>query len=367
MKGMKAAEFFAGIGLVRMGIERAGFEVAWANDIEPLKHRVYAANFDADDYVLGDVRQVHGDTLPTVALATASFPCIDLSLAGRRLGLEGEQSGMFWEFARVLREMGGRRPPVVMLENVPAFATSHDGKDLAAALGALNDLGYVCDLLLLDARTFVPQSRPRLFVVASQGRIASPELHHGDPLRPAVVQSFAHRYAHLDLQFQALDPPTPVPSRGFSTVVERFPASSRTWWDEGRTARFMHSLSPLNASRLATLRDASRMSWRTAYRRTRRGVAVWEIRADTIAGCLRTATGGSSKQAVVEAGRGHARVRWMTATEYARLQGAGDLDLSAVTPTQAMFGLGDAVCVPAVEWLGKNYLRPLIAGYRPSA
>src|SRR5437870_346280 len=83
-----------------------------------------------------------GSDVPSIELATASFPCTDLSLAGNRAGLKGSESSMFWQFARVLREMDRRRPKVVMLENVPGFATSHGGKDLRNAIAELNDMGY---------------------------------------------------------------------------------------------------------------------------------------------------------------------------------------------------------------------------------
>ena len=86
------------------------------------------------------------------------------------------------------------------------------------------------------------------------------------------------------------------------------------------------------------------------------------MRPDDIAGCLRTARGGSSKQAVVRAGRGKVQVRWMTGREYARLMGAGDYDLRAARTSQALFGFGDAVCVPAVGWLSEHYLLPLVRG-----
>lgn len=104
------------------------------------------------------------------------------------------------------------------------------------------------------------------------------------------------------------------------------------------------------------------MKYRTAYRRTRNGVAVWEVRPDDISGCLRTARGGSSKQAVVRLGNKRLQVRWMTPREYARLMGAGDYDLSAARNNQALFGFGDAVAVPAVSWLAENYLMPLVRG-----
>ncbi|MCS7002542.1 MAG: DNA cytosine methyltransferase, partial [Dehalococcoidia bacterium] len=121
---LRAAEFFAGIGLMRLALEAEGVTVVWANDISPAKQRVYTRNFPAHDFHLGDVRAARGADLPPVDLATASFPCTDVSLAGARAGLAGAQSGMVWEFLRVVAEMP-RRPPVVLLENVLGLATSH--------------------------------------------------------------------------------------------------------------------------------------------------------------------------------------------------------------------------------------------------
>ena len=93
-----------------------------------------------------------------------------------------------------------------------------------------------------------------------------------------------------------------------------------------------------------------------------------EIRNDDIAGCLRTARGGSSRQAVVEAGRGAARVRWMTPREYARLQGAPEgFDFSPVSEAQALYGFGDAVCVPLIRWLADHALVPSAAALPPAA
>src|SRR5690349_15545106 len=131
---VRVAEFFAGVGLVRLALERRGARVVFANDLDATKARIYAANFGGDDFLLRDVRDVRGDDVPDVDLATASFPCTDLSLAGGRAGLAGKHSGTLFEFFRVLGEMGARRPPVVLLENVPGFATSHGGRDLAAAV-----------------------------------------------------------------------------------------------------------------------------------------------------------------------------------------------------------------------------------------
>lgn len=131
----RAAEFFAGIGLVRLGLESAGFDVVWSNDIEPAKRDMYVGHFQdpvgAHTFVLGDIADVRGADVPSnLALAWASFPCIDLSLAGWRRGLDGSHSSTFWHFTRILDEIGDGRPPVVVLENVVGMATSHEGRDL---------------------------------------------------------------------------------------------------------------------------------------------------------------------------------------------------------------------------------------------
>src|SRR3990170_3204623 len=110
---MRAIELFAGIGLMRVGLERAGWEVVFANDIEPFKAAMYRTNFGDRDLTVGDVRGLRGADLPDADLLTASFPCTDLSLAGNRAGLGGEHSGTFWEVVRLLREMRTRRPRLV--------------------------------------------------------------------------------------------------------------------------------------------------------------------------------------------------------------------------------------------------------------
>lgn len=363
---VRVAEFFAGVGLVRLAVERQGASVVFANDLDATKARIYAANFGGGDFLLRDVRRVRGDDVPSVDLATASFPCTDLSLAGGRAGLAGKHSGTLLEFFRVLSEMGARQPRAVLLENVPGFATSRGGRDLAAAVASLNDLGYRCDLVALDARRFVPQSRVRLFVVAATATRPPLDVDRDDPLRPAWLRDFAR--ARPELGIVAAPLPAPPESGGaLADVVERLAPEDPRWWDEARRARFTASLSPLQAERLRLLTKASRVAWATAYRRTRGGRPTWEVRADDVAGCLRTTRGGSSKQALVETGGGRQRVRWMTAREYARLMGAGDLDFADATESQARFALGDAVCVPAVAWLAEHAVLPLARGASPSA
>ena len=96
---MTVAEFFAGIGLMRMGLDAAGWTTVFANDIDEKKWEMYRDHFgDTGEFHLGDVHALDVRQVPDIALATASFPCNDLSLAGARQGLSGEQSSAFWGF-----------------------------------------------------------------------------------------------------------------------------------------------------------------------------------------------------------------------------------------------------------------------------
>lgn len=357
-------EFFAGIGLARMGLEEAGFRVAWANDYEPDKKALYDSQFGESEehtFALGDIGKVTASDLPSGAsLAWASSPCTDLSLAGTRSGLDGAQSGTFWHFTRLLSELGDARPEVVVLENVVGLANSHGGDDLTAAIREFNSLGYSVDVLSIDARRFLPQSRPRLFLVGAQNPpedVAEPN----SELRPDWLQWVFGDKSLRTHRAKLPAPPAPMTS-GFGDVVEELPLDDELWWDADRTAAFTMSLSPTQRDRVMSLKRSAGVKYRTAYRRTRNGVPVWEVRPDDISGCLRTARGGSSKQAVVRLGNKRLQVRWMTPREYARLMGAGDYDLSAARTNQALFGFGDAVAVPAVSWLAENYLMPLVRG-----
>ena len=158
------AEFFAGIGLMRIGLENAGWRIEFANDIDEDKWQMYKHHFgETGEFIIGDIHKLKLSHIPTVALATASFPCNDLSLAGARHGLAGAQSSAFWGFIDILKAMKRehRLPPLVLLENVTGFLSSHDGRDFEDALLSLNDFGYAVDAFIIDAARFVPQSRQR--------------------------------------------------------------------------------------------------------------------------------------------------------------------------------------------------------------
>ena len=312
---------------MRAGLECADIETVFANDIDATKATLYRDNWGADGLHVGDIQALTGDDVPDADLATASFPCVDLSLAGQRRGLDGEHSRLVLDFLRILGEMGDRRPHTVMIENVTGFLNANDGKDWGTVVSGLQGLGYETDHIIVDASAFVPQSRARVFLLANRGHISLP------------------------------DPP---PVRDDLRLADFVTETSAEWWAPKRLGAFLISLSPIQAKRVFSYQMRDKAGFFGAFRRTRNGAAVWEIRADERAGALRTTRGGSAKQAVLWAGRGRLAARWMNVSEYARLQGADDLRYDAVTESQAMFALGDAVCVPVIEWLAHNCLLPLL-------
>ena len=370
---LTAVEFFSGIGLMRLALERSGWRILFANDIDDQKAEVYRDNFPVDDTLrLCDIRSLSADEIPAVSLATASFPCNDLSLAGKWRGINGTHSSTFWVFADLLEHMGSRAPRLILVENVPGFLNSHDGQDLFSALRRLNSLRYSCDMFLLDAAFFVPQSRPRLFIVASRAEpqqrtsVLTPNELAASPVRPKRLLDFirTHPEVHWSLR------PVPVPPRAtppLDAILEDVPDSSALWWSRQRADYMFSQLSDRHRLVAEQMLRGSTYSYATVFRRVRNGRSMAELRADGIAGCLRTPRGGSGRQILFKAGKGRYQVRLLNARECARLQGAPDTFLANVPLNQALFGFGDAVCVPVIEWILKFYILPLFSELLRSA
>jgi len=361
------AEFFAGIGLVRLGLEKAGWTIYFANDIAEDKEKLYAGHFpDAKNHFLReDINTLSVAKIPAVTLATASFPCTDLSLAGARKGLSGKHSSAFWGFVRILEELGPKKPKLVLLENVVGFLTSHGGRDFQSALLALNKLGYSVDTFILDAARFVPQSRVRLFVIGILKRkqpceiIKESATFYESSVRPKALAQFIFTHPEISWDIRRIPDP-PVKSKiALNDILEVLPDDSSLWWSKPRTDYFISQMSEKHFAVLKNMREQEVWSFGTAFRRVRNGKSRAELRTDGIAGCLRTPKGGSARQILVQAGYNQVKVRLLTPRECARLMGADDFILNNVPMNTALFGFGDAVCVPAITWIANNYLNPL--------
>lgn len=363
---LTVAEFFAGIGLMRMGLEKAAWKVEFANDIDPLKLEMYRGQFgdETDHFVLGDIHQLSPKTIPPVTLATASFPCTDLSLAGARQGLAGPQSSAFWGFVDVIKGMGARKPPLLLIENVTGFLTSNKGEDFQAALAALNRLGYSVDAIIIDAARFVPQSRQRLFVIGVRKDARSVESRHSlgfyeSEARPKALADFIFNHPEIDWLLRDL-PRLPERQSHLDDVLENIPSDDDIWWSAERVEYLLEQMSVKHRKIADGMIRLRRWSHGTVFRRVRNGKSMAELRTDGIAGCLRTPKGGSGRQILFKGGYGKAMARLLTPRECARLMGADDFRIEAPF-NQALFGFGDAVCVSAVEWIALNYLNPIVA------
>jgi DNA (cytosine-5)-methyltransferase 1 len=168
---------------------------------------------------------------------------------------------------------------------------------------------------------------------------------------------------HPNIRWDIRDLPTlPKPNKRLADILENLPDDDSHWWNEERTKYFMNQLSVKHEEQAKRMIAGKSFSHATAFRRVRHGKSMAELRTDGIAGCLRTPRGGSGRQILLKAGRGKHQVRLLTARECARLQGVPDSYVINVPLNQALFGFGDAVCVPAVEWIAVNYLATIVSG-----
>lgn len=364
------AEFFAGIGLMRLGLEREGWRARFANDIDPHKAAMYRGHFGEDEETLrvADIHALSAAEVPLCTLATASFPCNDLSLAGARGGLAGRQSSAFWGFARLLGELGERRPPLVLLENVAGLLTSRGGRDLEAVLRSLQELGYAMDAFFLDAAHFTPQSRPRLFLLGIAKAASGVEEEEAAPppppaesaLRPRALLEFFARRPELRWRPRPLPGPPARGGAALASILEDLPEEDPRWWPHERAEYLLGQMSERHRAIADRMIAGAEITAATVFRRMRQGRVRAELRDDGAAGCLRTPRGGSARQILFAAGRGRYRARLLTPLECARLMGAGEFRITG-SVTRALFGFGDAVCAPAIAWIARHALNPALA------
>jgi DNA (cytosine-5)-methyltransferase 1 len=366
-------EFFAGGGMVRAGLG-PGWDCLLANDIEAAKGRAYQANWGADEFVLRDIASLQPGDLPGRAdLAWGSFPCQDLSLAGPGAGLAGARSGTFYAFWRLMRGLiaEGRGPRLIALENVCGALTSHGGSDFAAIAETFAAANYRLGALIIDAALFRPQSRPRLFLIGADARLAiGPALRASGPCEPfhpaALVRATQALPGHLWWRLPA------PPPRGLTLadVIEDPPAGD--WHAPDQTARLLTLMSPVNLAKVEAAKRRGERLIGTVYRRTRRDAAGArtqraEARFDSLAGCLRTPAGGSSRQLILAVEGKTVRSRLISARETARLMGLGDDYRLPANYNEAYRLTGDGVVADVVRHLAAHLFEPLLATQAVSA
>ena len=343
-------EFFAGSGLVAYAMGPY-FEAAWANDICAKKAAVYIANHGEEHFHRGSIADVKGGDLPDAKLSWASFPCQDLSLAGLTVGIHGERSGLVWEWLRIMDEMP-ERPPILVAENVTGLVSVDNGSQYRVLHEALRSRGYTVGAVVLDAVHWLPQSRPRVFVIAVQNGIDIPH----------SLLSQEPNWLHSSSIIKAI--------KGLEGWV---------WWNMPKPPRRCHDLADIieweaqcdnqkAASRNISLipkhhrllLDRQEVTVAPGYKRTRKGGQVLELRFDGVAGCLRTPKGGSSRQFLVLKRNERLVTRLLTVRETARLMGAPDSFKLPGGYNDGYKAMGDAVAVPVARYLAQHLLSHLV-------
>jgi DNA (cytosine-5)-methyltransferase 1 len=360
-------EFFSGGGMARLGLGN-GWKCQFSNDWDIKKTTAYLENFaPANEHHFGDIGKVTTAQLPDhVSLAWASFPCQDLSLAGNGKGLAGDRSGVFWAFWKLMQSLRseGRRPPIIALENVAGLISSHQGQDLRNLVKAFSEADYNVGAVLIDAALFLAQSRPRLFIIAVDNRIPIPST-----LVSNIPSSIWHPKKLCDVILGADDSvrknwiwwhlPRPVLSPSpLSAIIEDVPIGVE-WHSQQETERILAMMSLTNKKKIELAKESPLGTYGTAYKRTRDGKQRLEVRFDGFSGCLRTPSGGSSRQIIIAIENNEVKTRLISPRETARLMGLPDEYRLPKKYNDAYHLTGDGVAVPAVAWLEQHILTPL--------
>jgi DNA (cytosine-5)-methyltransferase 1 len=376
-------EFFAGGGMVRAGLG-GRWKCLFANDFDQLKVQAYADNWGEKEILEEDVHKVKAVDLPRRAdLAWASFPCQDLSAAGNGLGI-GEaagahrtRSGTFWAFTDLMKDLEsqGRLPRIVVLENVAGLLTINGAEEFKAVIGALDELGLRAGAVVLDARHFLPQSRPRVFIVAVSksvkvfGDLLRAKPHptwHPDPLVKAV-DKLSPRCREQWLWFNLGGVPELRQTLG--KIVSDRPVGVE-WHTPAETRRLVGMMSDMHKQKLAEAKRSGKRIVGTLSLRMRpqngKSVQRTEICFRGLAGCLRTPKGGGSRPRVIVVKGSDVRTRLLSPNEAALLMG---LKPSYQLPSlyeHAFRVIGDGVAVPVVSFLRTKLLTPLLRSVKKS-
>lgn len=372
-------EFFAGAGMARAGLG-AKWRCVFSNEFDVKKSVVYRKNWKTPDVLkVADVGALTTADVPGVAdLAWASFPCQDLSLAGAGAGLKGDRSGTFWPFWRLMQGLidEGRAPKLIVLENVCGTLTSHDGKDFAAICSTFVKAGYYFGAVVVDAVRFVPQSRPRLFVIGVCDDLALAASSITTEGASALWHTRGLLNAYEKLSAKVKDKwlwwnPSvpPVRATTFADLIEDDPVGVK-WHTASETAKLLKMMSDINCEKVNEAKASGRRIVGAVYKRTRlddvgRKVQRAEIRFDDIAGCLRTPAGGSSRQVIVIVDGKAVHSRLISPRETARLMGLPDDYELPMNYNEAYHLTGDGVAVPVVRHLAQHIFEPLLLAQIP--
>jgi DNA (cytosine-5)-methyltransferase 1 len=284
--------------------------------------------------------------------------------------LSGARSGAFWPFWRLVTQLvdEGRKPKAIVLENVCGLLTSHGGADFHALCEHVAQAGYWIGGIVADARDFLPQSRPRFFLIALDVRLQVPgriqnayAVDHWHPAR--LRESQALLPEELRAGWLWFSPPVPPQSNmTLADIIEDEPEGT-AWHHPDETRRLLAMMSPVNRAKVELVAANTARAVGAMYKRTRIENGVRRQRAEIrfdIAGCLRTPGGGSSRQQILVSQNRQVRTRLISPRETARLMGLAEDYILPERYNDAYHLTGDGVAVPVVRHIRETILEPFL-------
>ena len=162
----KFIDLFAGIGGIRLGFQNNGYKCIYSCEINEHACEMYKANFGDNPY--GDVTKINENELPDFDVLCAGFPCQSFSICGKQKGFDDTRGTLFFDVCRILK---AKKPYAFLLENVFNLVTHDNGNTLHTMIEKLNNLGYIVEYKILNAKDFgVPQNRERIIIVGCKDK-----------------------------------------------------------------------------------------------------------------------------------------------------------------------------------------------------
>ncbi len=321
-------DLFAGIGGTRLGIESIGGKCVWTSEWDKFSRKSYAANFQDDHTICGDIREVHEQDIPPFDLLVGGFPCQPFSIAGvskknslgRSHGFQCKTQGtLFFDVARIIAH---HRPAVFVLENVKNLLSHRKGETFSIIRETLvKELGYEVHYRVIDAKHFVPQHRERIFIVGFD----KPSNFSFDQVRLPKPTATLGKILHPEDGSEAAEPPFTGGSK--AKVDPKYTLSDKLWdYLQGYAAK---------------------------HKAKGNGFGFGLVGRDDIARTLSARYYKDGSEILVRRGP-RSNPRRLTPRECARLMGFPDKWNIPVSDTQAYRQFGNSVVVPVVNAIAKS-------------
>jgi len=361
---MEHLDLFSGIGGFTLGFQRAGnFRTVAFVEQDKYCQKVLSHRWP-NTRIIEDVRKVDGREFDGIDIITGGFPCQDVSVAGARTGLDGERSGLWFEFERIIEEA---RPRWVVIENVPGLLQSNGGRDFATIIRALGELRYGVVWRVLDSQYFgVPQRRRRVFIVGHLGSTCANEVlfEREGGRRDSSSGGEEEREATGTSTNRSKDDRGNGPGKAISInprnylVYDEVATTLQSKSTGGWSLNYMPVVAYWDGTQTVDTLDTSQLLKQQMMPEKRRFPVVWEMshasevvrEHEDVLPTLnrRMGTGGNQVPLI--------GLRRLTPTECCRAQGFPDDWNAMCSDSQRYKQLGNAVTVNVIQWIAERIL-----------